>query len=168
MIIFKFIIFYGGAFCAFIATLFLWLFWRPKLMAEAVCDEEAGEIRCKLRATRTLAPNPIRLQGIWIPVEYMEAMGASPPPGFQEEYFDREAPDWPYDGATREVVIWNGRLEVPHGQVKEVVIPAKHPRAVSGTLRLVYEYTGFASVLITVGSTHVPLNGYKLKTAASA
>src|SRR2546429_487922 len=106
MMILKFILFYGGALAALVATIFLWLFWSPQLKAEALCDDSAQIIRCTFQATRTLSP--IRLTGIWIPVEYVDALGASPPKGFSEK-FDRTTPVWLYDNAKREILIWSGR-----------------------------------------------------------
>src|SRR5436309_3191134 len=109
MMILKLVMFYGGALTALVATIFLWLFWRPELKVQTFCDDSAQIIRCAFRATRTLSP--IRLTGIWIPVEYVEALEASPPAGFREK-LERMTPVWLYDNAQREVLIWSGRLEV--------------------------------------------------------
>jgi hypothetical protein len=155
ILILKFVVFYGGAFIALVATIFLWLFWRPELKAEAIGDESAKSIRCTFRAIRTLSP--IRLSGICLPVEYVKSMGASPPEGFCEK-LDRETPERLYDNAKREVLTWSGRLEVARGQVVELSIPARHPKAVSGTLFLLYEFRGIGGVLISAGSIHVPFN----------
>ena len=53
MMILKFILFYGGALAALVATIFLWLFWSPQLKAEALCDDSTQIIRCTFQATRT-------------------------------------------------------------------------------------------------------------------
>jgi len=155
LIILKLVIFYGGALAALMATVFLWLFWRPKLKVEVMCDDSARMIRCAVRATRTLSP--ITLTRIWIPVEYAEALGASPPGGFREK-FDRFTPTWPYDSAKREIIVWSGRLEVARGQTIDLSIPANHPKAISGTLQLFYEYRGLGGVLMSFGSVEAALN----------
>ena len=155
MILFlKYFVFYGGAFTAAVATAFFWLFWRPELKIHAVSDESAQVVRCTLRATRTFSP--IRLFAISLPVEYAESLGASPPKGFREKV-DRETERF-YDNAKREVLTWSGRLEVPPGQLVELSIPARNPKAISGTLFFIYEFRGFGSVLISSGSVYVPFN----------
>jgi len=153
--ILKFVLFYGGAFAVLVATIFLWLFWRPELLVQAFSDDLGQSIRCTLRAARTLSP--IRLLSISIPVAYVEAFGASPPKGFREKS-DRFRQMWPDDNAQREVLTWSGRVEVARGQTVEISIPAKHPKAISGSLELFYEYRGVGGVLMSCGLVYVPLN----------
>ena len=125
----KFLAFYGMWALALLGTLAFFFLFRPKLRVHIFCDEAAGVICCALRASRSL--QPMYLNSIWIPVEYVEALGASPPPRFREDP-ERITPEWDYDGVRRQVVVWNGRLKVPSGTTVELSIPARHPKAVSG------------------------------------
>lgn len=150
----KFLLFYGGIFGAVVVTVLVELFWRPQLIGRAICEESNQRIRCLFRTRRTL--RPIRIKGIWIPVEYVEALDASPPKDFGKKP-NRMTPVWPYDGKQREVLIWNGCLDLKRGKTGELVIPAKNPKAVSGTLHFSYEYRGVAGVVMASSFVDVPL-----------
>jgi hypothetical protein len=95
-----------------------------------------------------------------MPTEYVRTSAASPPAGF-EELEGRHVTGFLFDGEQREIVFWNGRLEVSKGQTVELDIPAKNPAAVSGSLHFSFEYRGVAGVgLITVPS-HAPIEVIK-------
>src|SRR5581483_1073657 len=123
----KYLAFYGGWALALLGTIAFLLLFRPKLGVRIFCDEAAGTIRCELRVSRSF--HPMTVYYIWIPVDYVEALGASPPARFREEA-DRVIPEWAYDGARRELVVWKGRLNIPSGTTIELSIPARHPKAV--------------------------------------
>lgn len=151
----KILVFYGGILAALLATIIIWLIRPPKLNVRVVCDDVGQAIRCSLRPSRTFSS--IRVCSIWLPVEYVKALGASPPVGFKEQA-ERFVPAWLYDDAKREVVEWRGRLDIPKGAVIELSVPSKHPKAVSGTLCFHYEYRGAAGVGIMSTSVHAPFN----------
>jgi hypothetical protein len=151
----KFLAFYGGWALALMGTLVFLLLFRPRLRVRTSCDEAAGMIRCELRVARSF--HPITVYFIWIPVEYVEALGASPPARFREEP-DRVIPEWAYDGARRELVVWKGRLNVPSGTTVQLSIPARRPKALSGSLVFLYECRGLAGVGILGTWVHAPLN----------
>ena len=151
----KIFIFYGGALLAIIGSFVLWFALPPKYRVEAICDEAGRTIRCTVHASRSLGRH-IRLCSIWIPTEYVQRLGASPPSGFKET--QRLVPEWLYDNAKREVVIWNGRLDMPKDRAIELSIPAVHPKAVSGTIQFGFECWGLAKVGCSYDTVDVPLN----------
>lgn len=156
----KILVFYGGILIALVATIILWLFRRPELKVCLLCDETTKTIQCTFRTVRSR--RPIRLTSIWIPVEYAQALGASPPAKYKEMP-QRLFPVWLYDNAKREVIVWSGHREVSREQPLELSIPAKHPHAVSGTLRFCYEFRGVAGVLMGFGALHVPIKSTETK-----
>ena len=153
----KILIFWGASLMLFIGSIIIWVALPPKFTAQAACDEANRTIRCIVRVARSLGLK-IRLTSIWIPVEYVRALGASPPRGFKEA--NRLVPDWLYDNAKREVVIWHGRLELPKDGRIELAIPAAHPKAISGTMKFYFECWGIMKVGCSGGSVDVPLNSH--------
>jgi hypothetical protein len=151
----KVLIFWGAAFLAFFGSIVVWVTLPPKFTAQAVCDEGSRTIRCIVSVARSLGLK-IRLTSIWIPVEYLRALGASPPRGFKETA--RLVPLWLYDNAKREVVIWNSRLELPKDGRIELAIPAAHPKAISGTMQFYFECWGIMKVGCSGARVDVPLN----------
>jgi len=151
----KLILFYGGILLCVVVTFAIWIIRPPKLRVCVVCDEQDRVIRCSLKVSRSFGS--MRVTGLWIPTEYMQALGAVPPVGFKEQP-DRFVPGWLYDGAKREVVEWRGRLDIPKGAVIELSMPAKHPTAISGTLCFRYEYRGVAGVGLMSTVVHAPFN----------
>jgi hypothetical protein len=151
----KLLLFYGGMLAALLATVLIWLVWPPKLIACVSTDAANHVMRCTLKVARTF--KPIRVTGLWIPSEYVQALGASPPKRFKEDP-NRFVPKWPYDNATREIVAWEGRLDIARGETVELSIPIDNPLAISGTICIKYEYRGLGGVGILATSVFVPFN----------
>ena len=151
----KILIFWSVSLLLFFGSIVIWVTLPPKFTAQAASDETSRTIRCIVRVARSLGLK-IRLTSIWIPVEYVSALGASPPRGFKER--NRLVPDWLYDNAKREVAIWHGRLELPKDGRIELVIPAVRPKAISGTMKLYFECWGIMKVGCSGGSVDVRLN----------
>jgi hypothetical protein len=151
----KLLIFWSAALLLFLGGIVLRIVIPPKFRVQAVRDEASRTIRCTVSVARLLGRS-IRLSSIWIPVEYVRALGASPPAGFKERH--RVMPEWLYDNAKREVVIWSGRRELPKGSTIELSIPAAHPKAISGTMQFYFECWGLAKVGVSGDCVHVPLN----------
>jgi hypothetical protein len=158
--IIKLIFFYGGIAVCFMASLALFIFRPPKLRARAICDDAREQIICTLQVFRSFSS--VWVDSLWIPTDYVQALSASPPVGF-EEMAQRltVGPERLYDGATREVAVWSGKLDVPKRQTVDLVIPAKHPSAVSGTLCFNFQYRGFGGVGIMSQWVHVPIETKK-------
>ena len=152
----KILIFWCLAFLAFFGSIAVWIALPPKFTAHAVRDDASRTIRCIVSVARSLGLK-IRLTSIWIPAEYVEALGASPPKGFRAK-LDRTTPVWLYDNAKREVVVWSGRLEFPKNGRIELTIPATHPKAISGTIKFYFECWGMMKVGCSSASVDVPLS----------
>jgi len=140
---FKFVIFYGGALLAILGSFILWIAIPPKYTIKAICDEADREIQCTVSGARSLGRH-MRLCSIWIPTEYVQRLGASPPSGFK--HTSTLVPTWLYDDAKREVAVWSGWLDIPKGRTIELSIPAAHPKAVTGTIQFGIECWGVANV----------------------
>lgn len=151
----KILIYWGVAFLFFFGSIVVWIALPPKFRVQVVCDEASRTIRCIVSVARSLGLK-IRLTSVWIPVEYVRALGASPPRGFKQT--NKFVPEWLYDNARREVVTWNGWLEFPGNKRIELAIPAAHPKAVSGTMQFHFECWGIMKVGCSGARVDVPIN----------
>jgi hypothetical protein len=151
----KFLLFYGGMLAALLGTIFVWIIWRPKLIAETSFDEANRILRCTLRAARTF--KPIQVRGIILPTEYVKALGASPPKGFKQDRTWIPAHRL-YDDARRELVSWKGQMEIDRGKSVELVIPCDSPNPIPGTMEISYEYFGLGGVALMHTWINVPLS----------
>jgi hypothetical protein len=114
-----------------------------KLLVTASRDEAGHTIRCILRFTGSDKPHTVT--EIEMPKEWAQALGVSTPSGFTEQPLaaEKKTDDQAFiEKFNRETTRWVGQLAIPRDQDVVMSIPAKQPKAGSGTIRFRYESRG--------------------------